>query len=132
MSEENPIDNPIKIRKGKTFEMWLTFTLGEGEDEEPIDISDWSFRGQVRKNEADEEALLDFQFEVQGDDDNILYAFIPASDSEAIEMPTPCGHRRSKIKALYDIEGVKPASPEDIVYGLSEGTATITGEATHE
>lgn len=67
------------LTQGDDFSHRFTFADADGV---PVDVSDYTFRGQVRQRASTTSALLGtFTFTVSGDDNEILDAFLPASET---------------------------------------------------
>ena len=77
--------------RGDTFKKRLTF---QDANEDPIDVSGYTFAGQVRADPDDEEALADFTFDTTDAADGIVDAIIAPEDTA--DFPFPYVH--------YDIQ----------------------------
>ena len=105
----------ITIEQGSTFSRSITLT---DSNNDPIDISNDTFRGQVRKHPKQDviEASFAFAFITDGTDGKVAMT-ISHEDTSTMTYG----------RNVYDIEWVKA---NGTVTRLLEGTATVTAEVT--
>lgn len=119
----------IKIEQGATFDMVLTLRDAAGD---VMDLTDHSFRGQVRKSYSDLTVQATFQFEVldqtQPATKGKVRVFIPAAQTTLIKVNKADSEKRTLTPYIYDIESQIPTG--SYVFRWLEGTANISPEVT--
>jgi len=122
------MDFDISVQQGATFKMILTI---KDPDENPIDLSGYLFRGQVRQTYSSEEIEAEFSFTVLPQEDATLgqvECVITAEESAGITVPGACNSTRKSVKMIYDIE----SQIADEVTRWLQGTAEISPEVTKD
>ena len=115
----------IVIEQGATFSMELTLKNSAGE---ALNLTGWTFRGQVRKTIAESAVAANFAFALNTPaTDGIVKVSISSADTASIVLPDPKSPIKTPIQYCYDIEAVKP---DGTVLRLQEGVASISPEVT--
>jgi len=119
------------IRQGATFSFAIKY--------KELDISDWEFRGQIRRKYADndENVLADFDFSVPVFDIENNWTFVVANLSATTTETLPIHPKRRATKRdavivginvwVYDIEA---ESPTGEVVRITEGFVEVNQEVT--
>jgi hypothetical protein len=116
----------IKVSQGATFSLGLTI---KDASNVAINLTGYTFRGQIRKTVSSEEIEAAFTFQIQDQVTNTgeVTCLISATATAAIDV-TPSGNAERKIsKMCYDIES---ESPTGVVVRWLEGIADVSPEAT--
>lgn len=113
----------LRIEQGATWTRVFTFVDG---NDDPIDVTGWTFRGQVRKSFNSTTALADFSFSAS-DADNKKVFTITDTETAGIPVNPPTGNARNSSFYLYDIEAVKD---DGTVERLFQGKAEVSPEVT--
>lgn len=113
----------LRIEQGATWTRVFTF-LDENDD--PIDVTGWEFRGQVRRSYNSNDALAEFSFTASDADNKKVFTI---TDTETTDIPVlpPTGNSRTSSFYMYDIEAVKE---DGTVERLFQGKAEISPEVT--
>jgi len=107
-----PATYKMKLRQGATFRRVFTWAI----DGEPINLSGWSVRSQIRKTAASETVVLDLGDYIELDTEGIIDINIPDSVTEDI----PAG------KYVYDIELDSGGETTTLLAGPVEVAAEVT------
>ncbi len=122
------MDFDISVQQGATFKMMLTI---KDDNEDPIDLSGYVFRGQIRKTYSSEVVEAEFEFELQPQEDATLgqvLCTITAEETAGIDVPGACQNGRKIAKMIYDIE----SQVGDEVTRWLQGQALISPEVTKD
>lgn len=114
---------PINVKQGSTWAMSMTFTDSNGN---PIDVSGWTFAGQIRA-EYDSATILASMTFAGGSSSNIMVATISAATSASIPVNASTDYHLTPTKYAYDIKATKQDLSEDPIL---QGTAIITPGVT--
>lgn len=116
----------LTIFQGKTFER---FFVMKDVDNEPIDLTGYTFRGQIRRTYSTAgNPIASFTFAVQGDpEDGIVKVSLTASETAAIMADDAIGPNKVETRFCYDIECVPP---DTSVFLLVEGLVLFWPEVT--
>ncbi len=109
-------ENDFDLIRGDTFIQRLTYTDSAGA---PLDVSLWTFLGQVRADPDDETALADFEFGLDDAVDGIVVITLAAADTATFTGPF----------VHYDIQCT---DTEDIVTTAPRGRLRIIKDVTRE
>lgn len=109
----------IQIDQGSVFDLDLTY---EDDNGDPVDLTGYSARMQVRPNHASDTKLLDLTSGEEitlGGEDGTISVHVTATVTATL----------SAGQARYDLE-VVPEADNDQAIRLVEGSVTITPEVT--
>lgn len=109
----------ITVEQGSHFNLVLTI---KDPTPTPIDISTWTFSGQIRKSPSDATALADFTFTIQNQITNTGEVWVSLTDVETSAIPAEC----PSTNLVYDIE----ATVSGVVTRLIMGAAVLSAEVT--
>ena len=113
------------IQQGETFTRYLTL-VGPAPTSAPIDISTYTFRGQIRANAQATEVLANFTFSFpNGGTDGVVAMSL--TDTETSALPATGTKYSSYTKVQYDVE-MEDASGN--VTRLLNGQISISPEVT--
>lgn len=113
----------LSVDQGTHFKRVLTFTDGATPTPNPIDLTGYSFKGQVRTKFGVATASFDFQFTIRtqsGADLGKVEMFLEPADTASIAL-------KDVTKFVYDVE-MTNASLE--VKRVFQGTLTLLPEVT--
>lgn len=116
----------INVKQGATFELLLTI---KDPSDNPIDLTGYTFRGQIRTSTSDPtiQATFTFALGVQsGGTLGQVTATLTAAATAAIEVPENDKPTRKITKMIYDIESEIGSE----VTRWLEGAAYISPEVT--
>lgn len=114
----------LDIEQGATFTRVFSFFDSSGA---PIDVSLWTFRGQIRAYESAATVLASFAF-VNGPLAYQTTCTISDTDTSAIPViQTGVDPNRVVRVCIYDIETEKPDTTVDRIF---QGYANVSGEVT--
>lgn len=117
----------LPIKQGSTLEQSVTFAEN-ADGSSPIDLTGWTFRGQLRKTYSATDKIVDLTFETNAPaTDGVLWIKLTAAQTAAIEVDAASTYRKKMTNYVYDIEAVKVDGSVDRIL---EGTAEISPEAT--
>ena len=91
----------ICINQGSDFLLEMTIKDEQGN---PIDLTDHTFRGQIRKTVSDSVIQASFTFNKVDAPNGRVDVKLPAADSTAIVLDTQNTSKRKLQKMAYDIE----------------------------
>lgn len=113
----------LRVEQGATWERTFTFS---DENNDPIDVSAWTFRGQIRSTYNSDTILAEFEFAAGNSTDEKIFRI---TDEETTEIPvlSPTGTGRKLSEYMYDIEAEKP---DGSVERLFEGKVEVSPEVT--
>jgi hypothetical protein len=94
---------PITIEQGVTFTLPLSFTL----DGAPLDVSTWTFEGQIRSDYSDPTILASFVF-TAGLSSNEVTASITAANTALIPVNPATNFEVTPTLYCYDIIATLP------------------------
>lgn len=120
-------EHDIEVKQGATFTLLVTIL---DPDDNPIDLTGYTFRGQIRKNTSDPVVQANFSFEIlaqTGPTLGQLYAILTADETAGIQVPEVDKPHRKITTMIYDIESDNGAG--DVVRWL-QGKADISPEVT--
>jgi hypothetical protein len=114
------------IEQGATLERNLTIKDSAGV---PIDITGWTFRGQIRKTYSDATVQGEFDYEVKDQitDTGKVRIFIDADDTSDIPVNPAINMNVQPTLYVYDIEA---ETPTGFVYRVLSGVAKVIPEVT--
>ena len=117
----------ISIDQGASFSMFLTIKDQNGEK---IDISDYIFRGKIKKdfNDSVHQAIFSFNILNQSNESTkgMVEVTLNSADTSSIQTNAK-GTSRNVVKMIYDIES---ESPSGFVTRWIQGLALISPEVT--
>lgn len=120
-------EQDILIEQGASFSMFMTV---RDESFVPIDITDYEFRGKIKKDFSDPSAQAEFDFvildQTQEATKGKVEIKLSAAQTSAIETNSK-GVSRTIVKMVYDIES---ESPGGFVTRWLQGTAKVSPEVT--
>lgn len=94
----------------------------------PIDLTGWTFRGQIRKLYSASEKICDLTLELNSPaTDGVLWIILTAAQTAAIPVDAASTYRKTKTTYAYDVEAVRP---DTTVIRVLEGAAEISPEVT--
>jgi hypothetical protein len=116
----------IKIQQGATFSLGVTIKDSSGS---PIDLSGYSFKGQIRRNASSDKVEASFLIDVQ---DQIsspgrVTVRLPPGATRAIKVDASTDAGRKITRMAYDIEFTRP---DQTVVRMLEGVVLISPEVT--
>lgn len=114
----------LEIDQGATFPLGLTI---KDADLVAIDISAWTFRGQIREFPESSTTLASFSFDITDGPNGQVTASLSAAVTAAIPVPDSKSSSRRVAKYAYDIEAVRA---DGSVIRLLEGIAEVSPEVT--
>jgi len=117
----------ISIDQGASFSMFLTLKDQAGEK---IDITEYTFRGKIKKdfNESNPQAIFSFNILNQLNESTKGMVEVKLSSQDTALIQTNAkGTSRNVIKMVYDIES---QSPSGFVTRWIQGLALISPEVT--
>jgi hypothetical protein len=120
-------DYDISIDQGASFSMFLTLKDQAGEK---IDITEYTFRGKIKKdfNESSSQAIFSFNILNQSNESTKgMVEVILSSQDTALIQTNAKGTSRNIVKMVYDIES---QSPSGFVTRWIQGLALISPEVT--
>lgn len=112
----------ITAKQGATWEIEMTLT---DDADQPLDLTGWSFRGQIRKKYSSLTPVASFDFTDSTPASGIVVAKVAASVTAAI----PCKEKTSDNLYYYDMERYQ-GSPEVVRKDLPRGKLYVIPEAT--
>lgn len=115
------IDLPVE--QGATFSWALTIKA----DDLPVDITGYSFRGQIRDTYSSGAILASFTFTITDATAGQVSMTMTAAETTAITVDPATSYERTITNATYDVEMVDTAGT---VFRILEGTALISPEVT--
>ena len=116
----------LTIDQGATFSRTLTLKDAQGVK---LDLTGWTFRGQVRTSLAAVSSLASFSFAVANQTTNpgeVSFG-LTAATTAGIPATQPSDPSRPDTVYIYDIEGVDAATT---VYRLLQGQVYVSPEVT--
>ncbi len=116
----------INVKQGSTYKIVLTLT---DPDENPLDLTGYTFEGQVRTSTSDPTIQAPFTFEILTQTGLTLgqvVCTLTATATRGIKLPENDGSSRKLTKMIYDIEGT---NGDEVVRWL-QGAAIISPEVT--
>jgi hypothetical protein len=117
MSSDNTLD--LEIFQGSNFSYILTIS---DENEDPIDLTGYTFRGQARVKYNSPSAAFSFTFALQNQTTNTGKVSMTLDDSDLESLPI-----LDTTKYLYDVEMV---SADGTVTKILRGTAKVIPQVT--
>lgn len=118
----------ITIEQGATFQLPLTFTnqCVDGVPGTPIDVSAWTFSGQVRSNYSSSIVVATFIFSA-GLSTNVVIVSLTKSVTALIPINTAINPLLTSTQYIYDITATKA---DATVQRVLEGSAFISPAVT--
>lgn len=120
-------DYDISIDQGASFSMFLTLKDQAGEK---IDITEYTFRGKIKKdfNDNNDQAVFSFNILNQFNEQTkgMVEVYLSSQDTASIHTNVR-GTSRNVVKMIYDIES---ESPLGFVTRWIQGLAFISPEVT--
>lgn len=120
-------EQDILIEQGASFSMFMTV---RDESFQPIDITEYTFRGKIKKDFSDSAAQAEFTFvkldQTQEASKGKVEIKLSSTQTAAIETNSK-GLSRTIVKMVYDIESQTPAG---FVTRWLQGIAKISPEVT--
>lgn len=115
----------LYIEQGAKF--YRTLTLKSANV--PIDITGYSFRGQIRKSQSDSTILASFSFNILNQVSFTGQVEMTMSDAvtSSLPVPTATSFVRKTIKYIYDVEVVNSSG---VVDRMLQGSAEVSPEVT--
>jgi len=116
----------LTIEQGATFSRTLTLKDAQGVK---LDLTGWTFRGQVRTSLAAVSSLASFSFAVANQTTNpgeVSFS-LSATTTAGIPATQPSDPSRPDTVYIYDIEAVDAATT---VYRLLQGQVYVSPEVT--
>jgi hypothetical protein len=118
----SPANNvPIYVKRGSDWT--ATFTLYNSDDE-VVDLTDSSFRGEIRKKRLSPNMLAEFAFDINLSTNEVTVS-LDKEDIRVMEVGETDDDKRSKY--VYDWEWTRADGSID---RFQEGTLTISSEVT--
>lgn len=120
------MDYDISVNQGATYTLLITI---KDPSDNPIDLTGYEFRGQIRTTTSDPTVQATFEFEILTQSGGTLgqvYATLSATETAGIELPEQSNSHRKITKMVYDIESVNGTE----VTRWLQGTANISPEVT--
>lgn len=116
----------ISINQGATYRLLITI---KDPDENPIDLTGFTFRGMVRATTSDSKVQATFTFDVKDQVTNTgqVEAILTADQTAGIELPKQTNPHRKITTMVYDIESENLAG--EVIRWL-EGSALVSPEVT--
>lgn len=116
----------ILVEQGATFAMRLVLSDSVGS---PLDLTGWTFRGQIRSTYDAGTILASFSFVVpnQITDPGAVDCSMADSVTETIPVTASTNYKKKDTFYPYDIEGEDTSGN---VYRVVQGTATVSPEVT--
>lgn len=117
----------IDVKQGSTYQLLLTI---KDPDDDPIDLTGYTFRGQIRTSTSDSTIQAAFSFNILTQSGGTLgqvEATLSATDTAGIELPENDRPTRKITKMIYDIESETGGGE---VTRWLEGAANISPEVT--
>lgn len=115
----------LQIEQGATLNLKTVFQDGDGL---PIDLTGWTFRGQIRKKHSEATSIVSLTLETNAPaTDGVLWVRLTDVQTAAIPVDAAATYRREPTRYTYDIEGVRS---DGAVLRLMEGDAEISPEVT--
>lgn len=115
----------ISIEQGATFN--LTATL-KNSSNVVLDLTGWSFTGQIRSNYSSETVLATFDCTLNSPaTDGVVNITISDVDTAAIPVLDATSYNRKITRYVYDIEATKP---DGTVVRLFQGEVDVSPEVT--
>jgi len=120
-------EQDILIEQGASFSMFMTV---RDESFQPIDISDYNFRGKIKKDFSDSVIQAEFSF-VKLDQNNPatkgkVEIVLTATQTANMQVSAK-GISRTIIKMVYDVES---QTPSGFVTRWLQGIAKVSPEVT--
>jgi hypothetical protein len=120
-------EQDILIEQGASFSMFMTV---RDESFQPIDITEYTFRGKIKKDFSDSAAQAEFTFvkldqTQEASKGKVEITLTPTQTSEI--QTNSKGLSRTIVKMVYDIESQTPAG---FVTRWLQGIAKISPEVT--
>ncbi len=120
-------EQDILIEQGASFSMFMTV---RDESFQPIDITEYTFRGKIKKDFSDSAAQAEFTFvkldqTQEASKGKVEIKLTPTQTSEI--QTNSKGLSRTIVKMVYDIESQTPAG---FVTRWLQGIAKISPEVT--
>lgn len=118
--------NDLLIEQGATFERTLTIKDSEGV---AIDITGWTFRGQIRKTYSDTTVIESFNFTIKDQitDKGKVLMYLTDSETEAIPVLPATGLSFTPTRYVYSVEA---ENDDNFVYRLLQGICIVSPEVT--
>jgi hypothetical protein len=113
----------IVIEQGSTFSMKMTFTDSVNA---PIDVSSWTFKGQIKESASSTTTTADFSFANSSNTNDKVVTLSPLITAGIPAAASTGATKKNKIYA-YDIEATKG---DGTVVRILQGTATLSPEVT--
>lgn len=117
----------INVKQGATYALVLTI---KDPNDDPIDLTGYEFRGQVRTSTSDPTVQANFEFEIQPQTGGTLgkvTATLTATETAGITLPENNRPTRKITTMIYDIES---ETVDGEVTRWLEGAALISPEVT--
>jgi len=118
----------MKICQGSDFLVTLTITDSDGN---PVDLTDHTFRGEIRAYVSSPDVVANFSFTKldQVTDTGKVQIKLSGADSSAITVPDQKSIERSEINYSYDIESETVSGEEK---RWLQGIVALSPEVTRE
>lgn len=115
----------IVIEQGATFER--TMTIKDSNDD-PIDLTGFTFTGQVRKTYSSSSIIISFTFEILNQVSNTGQVKMKLTSSQTSSIPVDKADNYEKKTTIYcyDVE----MDTGSVVDRIIQGTASISPEVT--
>lgn len=122
----------ITIEQGALFEMLVTVNDNQTTPQ-AIDLTGFTFEGQIRKAQDDKTASATFNFDIKDQTQlatkGQVRIFIPSAQTALIPVKSSTAGFRATADFLYDISYGLAGGEK---YRLLQGKATVIGEVTRE
>lgn len=116
-------NDDIRIKQGATFEAGITID----ENGSPVDITGWTFRGQIRPTYSSSTLTVSFTIAITDALNGEALMSLTATQTALIPVNPATGYRKRVTNFAYDVEAVKP---DGTVYRIAEGAAEVSPEVT--
>lgn len=117
----------ITVYQGATFTLVLTITDDATPTPNPIDITGYTFRGQIRSTTSSDTVQADFSYSLTDPTNGEVTLTITAAETAGISLPENCNPTHRTTRMVYDVESESPGG--DVRRWLY-GTANIIPEVT--
>lgn len=116
-------EKALYIEQGADFSMKLAFS---DSSEAPIDVSGWTFSGQIRSKFNSSTVIASFTFS-NTLNTNEKVASIPAATTKSIPVASASSALKKNLDYAYDMQAIKG---DGTVVRIIEGIATVSPEVT--
>lgn len=116
----------LYVEQGTTFKREIVLSVGSVTPL-PIDITDWIFSGQIRKNYSDATILATFAFTITDAIEGQFLMELTNVETSAIPVTKAASAARKNTQYIYDVEATKP---DGSVIRVLEGAANVSPEVT--